>query len=875
MATLTQKRRLDTTIGWPVCVILNLFARLLGAILRRDHSLTAPPRRTLVIKLIGLGSITHATLLLRALKEKWPHTRLSFLCFPEVAPLVERLPLVDEMVVLDDSSYWRLLVTVLAFVLRQWRRRPDLVIDLEVHSKFSTILATLTCARDRAGFYVDTSRFRHGLYTHLLYYQRLRHVQEAYRQLGRALGLDPDVGQPVRPNIAAAEQEAVRKLVAPREGWSRRLLVVNVNAGELCLERRWEPAKFARVMAEFAGREDLLIVMIGSPAEAEYTESVRQLVPGELRDRILNTAGQISFGEFLALLEQADVLLTNDTGPLHLAAALGVPTVSLWGPGLPDTYRPLHGEHRVVWKSVYCSPCLFWVSEPVCGGDNVCMKRIEWPEVAAEVADLLGITLPAVPEAAAVAEGSAPQPQPVEGYAVRQSATGRRPAEQESSVSASTRPGPAWAPRRDPLVWAILAVYFALAVTYSYVMELGYGPDETTRHYPYVKWLANQRCLPPADPNVDCGPLELHPPLYYLLLTPVYVAATSFGNRAALRALRWTSPFLILAALLLWLAVIRKACADDRRTTLFAFALTAWWPNLFVDAGALNNDVGAIVASAALLYLICVRQWRSRSWASAVLWGAVVGLGGLIKSSVLTSCVPVIAVALLWQHGKRFYADGRFWIRALLAAAACLALCQWWYLRNLELHGSLVPIPHGYCLIPAGVTKLEALESGLVGELFLRAVNGLWVSVFAGAVWFPDWSHPAVYGALRLLTALGLVGLAVGVYRLIKGRAYFADGQAAAIVIPSVGFAAIYLSAIWVAIFVHAGLYQGGRYLMTFLPGLTIPFALGLKQLFPRRFRTALMVIVAVFFLALNVLVWYHLITYWNPYVLSTSGRFE
>ncbi len=435
----------------------------------------------------------------------------------------------------------------------------------------------------------------------------------------------------------------------------------------------------------------------------------------------------------------------------------------------------------------------------------------------------------------------------------------------------------AWQPGRDLLVWLIFAVYFGLAVGSSYVHELGHGPDETSRHFPYVEWLARNRCLPPADPNVECGALELHPPVYYLLLTPVYDAASPYGRRAALRALRWTSPFLVLLVLLLWFRVIRNACAGERRTTLFAFALTAWWPNLFVDAGMLNNDVGALLVIAILLYLAVFEHYASRSLFSAGLWGAFAGIGGLVKASVLVSAVPIIAVALIWQHGGRFWKDGRFWSRGLLAAAACVGICGWWYLRNLELHGSFTCITRdmGFCLIPPGLTNFEALMAGLVGPLVLRAVNGLWVSVFAGAVWFPDWSHPVVYGALRVLTALGIIGVGLGVYRLYSGRARLAPGQAAAIVLPAVGFGAMYLSDIWTSVFVHAGFYQGGRYLLISLPGLTIPFALGLKQFLPRRLQTALMVLVVMFFFVLNLLVWYHIITYWNPYVLSQGGRFE
>jgi hypothetical protein len=432
-----------------------------------------------------------------------------------------------------------------------------------------------------------------------------------------------------------------------------------------------------------------------------------------------------------------------------------------------------------------------------------------------------------------------------------------------------------WMPRRDPALWAILAVYLALAITYSHLFALGYGPDETSRHYPYIQWLADKHVLPPSDPAVDCGPLELHPPLYYAVLLSVYLAAHPYGNVAALRALRWTSPFIILAALLLWFPVIRRACGGRRGPTLFAYALTAWWPNLFVTAGTFSNDAGALLLSALLLYLVAVRHWTDRGPRSAALWGLVLGVGALMKSSALTVGIPVIAVVLIWQHGARCWRDGRFWTRALSAAAACAVTCGWWYVRNLGLYGELIPVPRGYCLIPAALTGLEALMAGMVGPLAMRAVNGLWVSAFAGAVWFPDWTHGVVYPTLRVLTALGVLGVLVGAVRLGRRGARLAPEQGRALVLTCAGFGAIYLSCIWVSVFAHAGVYQGGRYLLIVLPGLTVPLALGLREVCPRPMRGVLAALVLLLFLGLSALVWYHLTTYWNPYVLGTAGRFQ
>ena len=435
---------------------------------------------------------------------------------------------------------------------------------------------------------------------------------------------------------------------------------------------------------------------------------------------------------------------------------------------------------------------------------------------------------------------------------------------------------PTWVPRRDPFAWVIVPIYLALAIATSYIHELGYAADETSRHLPYVEWLAHEWRLPPNDPTAEAGPLELHPPLYYLALTPVYLAAEPFGRRAALRALRWTSPFLVGLALLWWFGVIRRACREDRRTTLFTFALTAWWPNLFADASMLTNDVGALLASSALLYLVAVRGWESRRIRSAALWGLVIGIGGLAKASVPVATVPVVVVALVWQHGRRFWGDRRFWARLVACGAVCVLVCGWWYVRSEMLQGSLTGITTrlGYAPIPPGMGLAEAWSSGLVALLLWRAIQGMWMSVFTGVVWLPPWSRPTAYGGLLLLTLAATLGIVLRLRRR-SPDAPLNGSRLPAIILPAVGFGAILLADIYVSVFVHAGFYQGGRYLLPFLPGLTIPLALGLRRVIPQRVLTGAFGAVLVFWLVLTFLAWYYVYTHWNPYVLSTAGPFR
>lgn len=124
-------------------------------------------------------------------------------------------------------------------------------------------------------------------------------------------------------------------------------------------------------------------------------------MPAGPREPVINLAGATSLGGLLALLQRAKLLVTNDSGPMHLADALGTKIVSLWGPSSPQSYGNWSPRHRMIYRNVYCSPCLLLVDKPPCQGDNQCMKGIRVREVAEAALSVLGQSMPsglAVPE---------------------------------------------------------------------------------------------------------------------------------------------------------------------------------------------------------------------------------------------------------------------------------------------------------------------------------------------------------------------------------------------------------------------------------------------------------------------------------------------
>lgn len=406
-----KKIQLDRHLFFPLALALNLVTRLLGKLLRRDHSVRDENVRVIVLsKFVGMGSLIQSTVLLRSLRAQYPAATILYFTLQRNRELCRRLPGVDGVVTFDDSSLFRAALTVLPALWSLARARVDLYFDLEVYSHVASILCTLTLARNRYGFFRHSCEFKQGLYTHLLYLNCFRHIAEAYGQMALLAGAEPDLRLQA-PSLTEQEREGAARFL--QEGIGARgngprpekLLAVNANASDLLLERRWPPEQFAALLEEMTSAgEGVRVVLIGSPDEREYLERellARLSPPAQARTAL--AAGRLSLFETLALLQQCDALLTNDSGPMHFAFALGVPAVTLWGPGLPAHYGPLEGmPARVLYQELYCSPCLYHTEPPPCGGDNQCMQRIRVADVLQAVRELLG--LPAAPRPLVVLE---------------------------------------------------------------------------------------------------------------------------------------------------------------------------------------------------------------------------------------------------------------------------------------------------------------------------------------------------------------------------------------------------------------------------------------------------------------------------------------
>jgi ADP-heptose:LPS heptosyltransferase len=374
-------RWVDHWVGLPLCVLFGMLALAARRIFPGRPRQVTGTRPLAIFKFFGLGSIMEASPLLRAVRARHPQAPLVFVTFDSMAGLVRRLGLCAHVRVLRTGSPARFAADCLRTILWMRRMGVQAVVDLEFFSRFSTLLAFLSGARVRIGYHLNDF-WRRSLVTHPIYYNCFRHITEVFCEAGRQLDVsleDHRISRLEPPQEAHRQARESLRAAGWREGAP--LLGVNVNSGELCHERRWPLERFAWVVRRLLEeRPGLHMAVTGSPSEKEYSAGLIGLLPEGLRPRVFLAAGAWDLDTFVAGLSLMDGFLTNDSGPMHLAAAQGTPIVSLWGPARPAFIAPRVERLRVLYADYRCSPCvnMFTSTEGMwCNHDAWCMLEIQ------------------------------------------------------------------------------------------------------------------------------------------------------------------------------------------------------------------------------------------------------------------------------------------------------------------------------------------------------------------------------------------------------------------------------------------------------------------------------------------------------------------
>ncbi len=314
--------------------------------LDRRSSSALENARILLIKPSSLGDIVHAFPVVSAIKAQWPGSHITWVVKRQWADLVERAEGIDRV--------WPVEMTVRSWI-REGRalraQRFDFAIDLQGLFR-SGILALFSGAPTRIGF----ANGREG--SPWFYTQRIPILSPDIHAVDRYLSVITALGAPLpdKPRfefrLPEKDIETVRELCR-RKGLSVDRPWVAMNIGARWPTKRWPLASFAAVVDQLHEIHRDPVVMIGGADEQAYTNTLRTLT-----DRpFIDLSGEIPLGYLPALLSKATAMITNDSGPMHIAAALGVPVIAIFGPTSVARTGPYGGRRQVLTSRIPCSPC--------------------------------------------------------------------------------------------------------------------------------------------------------------------------------------------------------------------------------------------------------------------------------------------------------------------------------------------------------------------------------------------------------------------------------------------------------------------------------------------------------------------------------------
>jgi ADP-heptose:LPS heptosyltransferase len=381
-------QRADKFLGAIACALLQPLR-----LARSRRTIAPPPRNVLLIKFWGLGSLQLLTPAVRALRRELPAARLTILTLRENEAFARGLGVFDEVRTLDvrvphGSGGWgRVFLRIARLVAELRSARYDRVYDFEFFTRLSALVSLVSGARETFGF-AAPGVWRGAFHTDTVPFNRYWHVARNFRAL--AGGEDgEDVGAltafPLRPEDRAS---VVGKLDRAGVPCDRPIVVLNPNAGALALERRWPAPSFAALARRLATEDRTPVVFVGSEEERGYVAAVVRAAGPAQAGFVTDLSGELSIGELAALLGRAGALVTNDSGPMHIGAALGTHTVALFGPETPVMYAPIGARTVALWKPPACSPCINVHDNKVLScvrGTPECLTNISVDAVLAEV----------------------------------------------------------------------------------------------------------------------------------------------------------------------------------------------------------------------------------------------------------------------------------------------------------------------------------------------------------------------------------------------------------------------------------------------------------------------------------------------------------
>jgi len=309
-------------------------------------------RRICVIKPSALGDIVQSLPLCYSLRARFPGARISWIANREYVELLSGVAVLDEVIPFGRRDAWGRVSSwgrLFALLARLHRSRFDLVLDLQGLMR-TAIMSMATRAPKRIGLETAREGAHRACHETLPGTARTVPAHQRYRRVAQWLGVR------TFPDVFRLEWDSEIARWADRQLLEAGRPVMVVHAGARWISKRWPAERFASVAAKAIRRLDFSVILAGSRADVRIAQSVesalRKFISG---GTVLNLAGQTTLPQLSALLQSAALLFSNDSGPMHLAAALGTPVLAIFTCTDPVRSGPSGQIHELLSAEVACA----------------------------------------------------------------------------------------------------------------------------------------------------------------------------------------------------------------------------------------------------------------------------------------------------------------------------------------------------------------------------------------------------------------------------------------------------------------------------------------------------------------------------------------
>lgn len=330
-------------------------------------------KNILIVKLSSIGDVVHSLPFLEVIKGRFPHARIDWLVEEASTQILKDHPAIDGLIVSRRKAWQKnifkglgclsVLSEAIRFLGEVRERRYDIVVDLQGLFR-SGILVGLSRGVRKIG--MVGAREGGGLFLNEkpvpVDYEQ--HAVDRYLEVAEYLGCDITAWKGNIP-VLDADKEMINKWLHSSGSAEKPLIAINPMAR--WKTKLWETESFAALADRLCEELSCQIVFTGSVQDRAVIEEISEM----MRERPTNLAGRTTLKELAYLYSVCDVLITTDTGPMHIAAAMGCRVIALFGPTDPLRTGPYGREHHVIRTDMECSPCFKKDCEHM-----TCMKEI-------------------------------------------------------------------------------------------------------------------------------------------------------------------------------------------------------------------------------------------------------------------------------------------------------------------------------------------------------------------------------------------------------------------------------------------------------------------------------------------------------------------